>query len=205
MVVWKASGATNAREAGSSSRSNLSPTNRNGYGVQRKRKPSGSPASSEANSSSAGRIRSRKRGPRRGASLRYATSNLTWSERSMNLPNPSTPALDDLIGRLQLRLNALATAATREWWTKYLRGAASFRGVKMGDARKAVHAWFEEERLGEHLSVGQQKDLALMLLEEDYTEDALAGTFFLQDILLPAGALDCSRPEERRVGQECRS
>ena len=87
----------------------------------------------------------------------------------MNLPNPTAPAFDDLIGRLQLRLNALATTATREWWTKYLRGAASFRGVKMGDVRKAVHAWFEEERLGEHLSVGQQKDLALMLLEEDYT------------------------------------
>jgi 3-methyladenine DNA glycosylase AlkD len=109
----------------------------------------------------------------------------------MNLPNPSAPALNDLIGRLQLRLNALATTATREWWTKYLRGGASFRGVKMGDVRKAVHAWFEEERLGEHLSVGQQKDLALMLLEEDYTEDALAGTLFLQEILLPAGALEC--------------
>ncbi len=109
----------------------------------------------------------------------------------MNLPNPSAPAPDSLIEGLQLRLNASATSATREWWTKYLRGAASFRGVKMGDVRKAVHAWFEEERLGEHLSVGQQKDLALMLLEEDYTEDALAGTLFLQEILLPAGALDC--------------
>ena len=108
----------------------------------------------------------------------------------MNLRNPSAPALDGLIGRLQLRLNACATAATREWWTKYLRDAASFRGVKMGDVRKAVHAWFEEERLGERLSVGQQKDLALMLLEEDYTEDKLAGTLFFQEILLPAGALD---------------
>jgi 3-methyladenine DNA glycosylase AlkD len=108
----------------------------------------------------------------------------------MNLPNPSAPVLDDLIDRLQLRLNARATAATREWWTKYLRGAASFRGVKMADIRMAVHAWFKEERLGEHLSVGQQKDLALMLLEEDYTEDKLAGVLFLQEILLPAGALD---------------
>jgi 3-methyladenine DNA glycosylase AlkD len=104
--------------------------------------------------------------------------------------NPSAPALDGLIDRLQLRLNARATAATREWWTKYLRGAASFRGVKMGDVRTAVHAWFEEEQLGERLPVGQQKDLALMLLEEDYTEDKLAGVLFLQEILLPAGALD---------------
>jgi hypothetical protein len=60
----------------------------------------------------------------------------------------------------------------------------------MGDVRKAVHAWFEEERLGEHLSVGQQMDLALMLLEEDYVEDKLAGVRFLQEILLPAAALD---------------
>ena len=92
----------------------------------------------------------------------------------MNLRKPSASALDGLIDRLQLRLNARATAATREWWTKYLRGAASFRGVKMEVIRTAVHAWFEEEQLGEYLSVGQQKDLALMLLEEDHTEDKLA-------------------------------
>ena len=108
----------------------------------------------------------------------------------MNPPTPSAPALDGLIERLQLRLNAHATATTREWWTKYLKGNASFRGVKMVDVRKAVHAWFKEERLGELLSVGQQEDLALMLLEVNCTEDKLAGVLFLQEILLPAGALD---------------
>jgi 3-methyladenine DNA glycosylase AlkD len=108
----------------------------------------------------------------------------------MNLREPSVPALDALIARLQLRLNARATAATREWWTKYLRGAASFRGVKMGDIRAAVHTWFEEEQLGKLLSVEQQKDLALTLLEEDHAEDKLAGVLFLQEILLPEGALD---------------
>jgi hypothetical protein len=105
----------------------------------------------------------------------------------MNVPEP---ALDGLIERLQVRLDARATTATREWWTKYLRGVASFRGVKMGDVRTAVRAWFAEERLGDRLSVGRQKDLALMLLEEGYTEDKLAGILFLQEILLPAGALD---------------
>ncbi len=108
----------------------------------------------------------------------------------MNHRDLSSSTLDGLIERLQLRLNAHATTATREWWSRYLRGAASFRGVKMADVRKAVHAWFREERLGEHLSVGQQKDLALMLLEEDYSEDKLAGILFLQEILLPASALD---------------
>jgi 3-methyladenine DNA glycosylase AlkD len=60
----------------------------------------------------------------------------------------------------------------------------------MTDIRKAVHAWYREERLGDHLSVGQQKDLVLMLLEENLSEDKLAGILFLQEILLPAGALD---------------
>jgi 3-methyladenine DNA glycosylase AlkD len=107
----------------------------------------------------------------------------------MNLRNPSAPALDGLLKTLQLRLSERATSATREWWTKYLRGAASFRGVKMGDVRTAVHAWFKAEQLAEHLTVGQQKDLALMLLEENYTEDKLAGVLLLQEILLPVGAL----------------
>jgi 3-methyladenine DNA glycosylase AlkD len=108
----------------------------------------------------------------------------------MNLPDPSAPALDALIAGLQSRLNARATAGTREWWTRYLKGAASFRGVKMGAIRTAVHAWFAEERLGERLCDGRQKDLALMLLEEGYTEDKLAGVLVLQEILLPAGTLD---------------
>ncbi len=108
----------------------------------------------------------------------------------MNSANAPAPVPEGLIDRLQSRLDARATAATREWWTKYLRGAASFRGVKMEDVRKAVHAWFEEERLGERLPVGQQKDLALLLLEEDLTEDKLAGVLFLQEILLQSGALD---------------
>ena len=60
----------------------------------------------------------------------------------------------------------------------------------MGDVRKAVHAWLKEEHLGKYLSFGQQKDLALMFLEEDHSEDKLAGILFLQEILLPAGALD---------------
>ena len=60
----------------------------------------------------------------------------------MNSANPSAPALDGLIDRLQSRLDARATAATREWWTKYLKGAASFRGVKMGDVLLSVAATF---------------------------------------------------------------
>jgi hypothetical protein len=91
-------------------------------------------------------------------------------------------------------LNARATAATREWWTKYLRGAASFRGVKMGDVRAAVQAWFEEELVGEYLSVGQQEYVALMLLEEDHTDDKLAGVL----LLVVTQECDFTEPEVRQ-------
>jgi 3-methyladenine DNA glycosylase AlkD len=118
---------------------------------------------------------------------------VTWADAQRRVDRQAVGELKPLVPPQKPRtgrLNARATAATREWWAKHLRGAASFRGVKMGVVRTAVHAWFEEEQVGERLSVGQQKDLALMLLEEDYTEDKLAGVRFLQEIFLPAGALD---------------
>ena len=49
----------------------------------------------------------------------------------MDPRNPSAPAVDGAVERLQARLDACASAATGEWWAKYLRGAASFRGVKV--------------------------------------------------------------------------
>src|SRR5918998_2630349 len=57
MVAWRASGATSARETGSSSRSSLLLSNQNGYGAPQRKRLSGSPAFSEANSSLAGRRR----------------------------------------------------------------------------------------------------------------------------------------------------
>src|SRR3712207_8834821 len=94
-----------------------------------------------------------------------ATSNQLGYERSMNHHNTSISVLEGLIDRLRLRLNARATAATREWWTKYLRGAASFRGVKMGDVRSALHAWFRSE---EHTSELQSRQYLVcrLLLEK---------------------------------------
>jgi hypothetical protein len=123
----------------------------------------------------------------------------------MSLRDSSSLALEGLIERLQLRLDAHATAATREWWMKYLRGAASFRGVKMGDVRKTVHAWFEEERLEEHLSVGQQKDLALMLLEENHTEDKLAGVGLSGAALLGVAGCRGGGEEGRIAVGPCRT
>jgi 3-methyladenine DNA glycosylase AlkD len=94
------------------------------------------------------------------------------------------------IARLQSRLDEAASPKTKDWWERYLKGAIAFRGVKMGDVRAAVHAWFETERVSESLSRREQVDLALSLFLLSYAEDKIAGILYLQEILLPAGAID---------------
>jgi 3-methyladenine DNA glycosylase AlkD len=94
------------------------------------------------------------------------------------------------VARLQARLDQAATAKTKAWWEKYLKQAISFRGTKMADIRAALHAWIEVEGLQENLSLEEQVDLALSLFHESYAEDKLAGILYLQEVLLPAGAID---------------
>jgi 3-methyladenine DNA glycosylase AlkD len=96
----------------------------------------------------------------------------------------------EAVTRLQVRLDQAATAKTKAWWENYLKQAISFRGAKMADIRAALHAWIEAEGFQQDLSPGEQLDLALSLFHEPYAEDKLAGILYLQEALLPAGAID---------------
>jgi 3-methyladenine DNA glycosylase AlkD len=60
----------------------------------------------------------------------------------------------------------------------------------MGDVRAAVHAWVEGEGFAERLSLRDQVALALSLFHLSHAEDKIAGVLYLQEILLPAGAID---------------
>jgi hypothetical protein len=91
---------------------------------------------------------------------------------------------------LQRRLDEVADPAVKDWWENYVKGSAPFRGVKMPLIRAALHKWHAEEEIAAELSLAQQKDLALALFREEQTEDKLAGILFLQEILLPAGAIE---------------
>lgn len=94
-----------------------------------------------------------------------------------------------LLVRLQTRLEAQANEQTKQWWEKYMKGAARFRGVKMAQVRGTLHSWYAENRLS-GLPPDQRKEPALALFAQPYTEDKLAGILFLQEILLPAGEID---------------
>ncbi|UCG25262.1 MAG: DNA alkylation repair protein [Chloroflexota bacterium] len=93
---------------------------------------------------------------------------------------------------LQQRLQKHADAKTKAWWENYVKESAPFLGVKMALVRSEVHQWHQEYVEGE-LTLPEQLNLALILFEGAYTEEKLAGTLYLQEILLPAGALDCPR------------
>lgn len=91
--------------------------------------------------------------------------------------------LATLIDALNGRLQRLATAKSRAFWTRYLKGAIPFRGVPMPAIRNAVHAWWAADGPSS-LSVADQKQLALRLFEGAFCEDKLAGTLVLQEFLL---------------------
>jgi hypothetical protein len=73
-----------------------------------------------------------------------------------------------------------------------------FRGVKMGDIRSALYAWLREESISVERSPAQGVNLALQLLQETYCEDKLAGVLYLQEVLIPPGAVDWRQDLARR-------
>jgi len=95
------------------------------------------------------------------------------------------------IKTLQARLQEQAVPETKAWWEGYMKHVIPFRGVKMPVVRSVLHSWYQTEELATSLSLPQQKELALRLFREEFTEDKLAGILFLQEILLPIGAIQC--------------
>ncbi len=96
------------------------------------------------------------------------------------------------IAILHDNLRRQADTKTKTWWENYVKGSAPFLGVKMSIIRRLVHQWHREQIDG-RFEPEQQVDLALALFEGAYSEEKLAGTLFLQEILLPAGALHWQR------------
>jgi 3-methyladenine DNA glycosylase AlkD len=87
-------------------------------------------------------------------------------------------ALTDLVGA---RLEAQADEGRRDWWTRYLKGEAVFRGVTMAQVRTQVDAVWAAEVSG--WPADEAKGLALAFLARQFTEDKLAGVLLLAEKL----------------------
>ena len=97
---------------------------------------------------------------------------------------------------LRARLQQQANAKTKTWWENYVKDSAPFLGVKMPTIRSIVHDWYGEQVEGK-LDLAQQFDLALALFAGEYTEEKLAATLLLQEILLPQRAVNCASDIDR--------
>lgn len=87
------------------------------------------------------------------------------------------------MAELGTRLDAAANDRTREWWSRYLKGAIDFRGVPMAGVRKVVHELWRDCDLAS-LPRGEQLELTLEFFAQPYAEDKLAGILALGEIVL---------------------
>lgn len=106
---------------------------------------------------------------------------------------PASDARSDrLVQDLADRLQHQADPARKAWWERYLRHEARFRGVRMEDVRRSVHAWYTEHDVSVSLGPEGRFDLVQSLIARSFTEDRLAGILLLDEILIPAGDLDAA-------------
>ena len=103
----------------------------------------------------------------------------------MTAASPSPP-----IAELQAALARHADARKRDWWERYLKGEAQFRGVPTPDIRREAHAWWTRHG-GDALGPPAQLAACLGLLRCPLTEDKLAAMLLLGERLIPAGRVDC--------------
>jgi 3-methyladenine DNA glycosylase AlkD len=77
-----------------------------------------------------------------------------------------------------------ATAATREHWTAYLKGAARFRGTPMAGVRRSVRTLVAQHDLGDE-PVEDVLACAGRWFAADYTEEKLAAVLLVAEHLAP--------------------
>jgi 3-methyladenine DNA glycosylase AlkD len=87
-------------------------------------------------------------------------------------------------GHLVGGLVAAADPATRDHWTRYLKGQAVFRGVPMAGVRRIVRTMWREHGLAVW-DVDETLALASAWLAAEPTEDKLAGVLLLAEHLAP--------------------
>ncbi|MEM1452933.1 MAG: DNA alkylation repair protein [Planctomycetota bacterium] len=78
------------------------------------------------------------------------------------------------------RLDGQSDPGVQDWWDRYLKGAAVFRGVRMADVRKTVRAMVVEHGLAD-APAARMLQLAHGCMRERPTEDKLAGVLLLAE------------------------
>ncbi|MEM9447086.1 MAG: DNA alkylation repair protein [Cyanobacteria bacterium P01_E01_bin.6] len=90
---------------------------------------------------------------------------------------------EGLARKFVTNLKKHAKEETKSWWESYLKGEASFRGVKMADVRASMNSlWNEQDLHGQ--SPSELLLFSQTLMSKRYTEDKLGGVLLLSEKLL---------------------
>ena len=87
---------------------------------------------------------------------------------------------NSFVADLDARLREVAVMKTKHRWERYLKGDASFRGVKMADTRRVVADLVHDH----HLDAGEATSIlehAHACFEQCWSEDKLAGILLLAE------------------------
>lgn len=103
---------------------------------------------------------------------------------------------NELTQTLRTNLQQHANPKTKTWWENYVKDSPPFLGVKMAIIRTELHRW-HTAYIEDRMSYPEQVTLALQLFDGEYEEEKLAGTLFLQELLLPAEAIVWQRDVDR--------
>ncbi len=90
---------------------------------------------------------------------------------------------DDVTARLDELLAAAADDATRRHWERYLKGAATFRGVPMAGVRKVVRRLWHDHGLGER-ATDELLALTHTWFARKDSEDKLAAVLLIAEHLV---------------------
>ena len=82
--------------------------------------------------------------------------------------------------QMAIELEKLADPKTKAWWSRYLKGTASFRGVKMADTRRVVKALVSEPGL-EDATAERYLSVAQACIDQSNAEDKIAGVLLLAE------------------------
>ena len=87
---------------------------------------------------------------------------------------------DSFVQELASELDSFATAGTTDWWERYMKGSAQFRGTKMADVRRVVGSLVGRDGLLE-LAAEDRIALAHACFAQPMSEDELAGVLLLAE------------------------
>jgi len=110
--------------------------------------------------------------------------------RTVSTSTSSKEPTLEVVKTIQNLLEKSSTVKYKNWSENYVKGA-KFRGVKMAGIRKAVKEAIKVKEFNNIFASSEKSlDLAMSLLEQEMSEDRLAGTLLVAEHIIPSGQLD---------------